>query len=363
MSWYYAINQEQKGPISEEEFQQLLRAGTVTPKTLVWQEGMPQWIPYGEVATPIGTAGVGTGGGMYCAECGNQFNPDELVRFDSAYVCAGCKPTFVQRIQEGGQAQFRPSDLTEEDILAAPYEVDIGECLNRGWNGAMANLGAAIAGMVLLGFVYFVGAVIVSVLDEVGMEALSLPAFPVFSTLLTPLFAGPITGGFFMLGVALARNEGATVGLSFSGFSRYGSCVMCALVQTLIMFGCLIPAGIIAGMGAAASGGEGSVLIIAIMFGVLVGIGLIMYLTICWLFAYQLILDKGYGFWEAMSFSRKVVRRRWWMTFVFYFVGGFIAGLGVILLLIGLLFTVPAFAGMVGALYDENLGKLRPKQA
>ena len=48
MSRYYAINQEQMGPVSEEELRNLAASGTVTTETLVWQEGMEDWEALGQ---------------------------------------------------------------------------------------------------------------------------------------------------------------------------------------------------------------------------------------------------------------------------------------------------------------------------
>ena len=46
MDWYYALDGRQAGPVSEPELGQLLRSGTIDAATLVWREGMKDWIPY-----------------------------------------------------------------------------------------------------------------------------------------------------------------------------------------------------------------------------------------------------------------------------------------------------------------------------
>jgi len=104
MSWYYAVGQDRQGPVADEEFNQLVQQGTVTNETLVWQEGMADWIPYSQVAgAPARAAAPATGGaGIVCAECGSQFAFEDVIRFGDQYVCAGCKPIHVQRMQEGG---------------------------------------------------------------------------------------------------------------------------------------------------------------------------------------------------------------------------------------------------------------------
>jgi hypothetical protein len=43
--YFYTIGDRKLGPVPLAELQRLAAAGTVTPQTLVWTEGMPQWVP------------------------------------------------------------------------------------------------------------------------------------------------------------------------------------------------------------------------------------------------------------------------------------------------------------------------------
>tara|TARA_R100001369_G_scaffold24666_1_gene45298 strand:+ start:450 stop:1040 length:591 start_codon:yes stop_codon:yes gene_type:complete len=45
--WYYAVEGASIGPVSQSEFEALVRSGTIRSDTLVWQEGMADWLPYG----------------------------------------------------------------------------------------------------------------------------------------------------------------------------------------------------------------------------------------------------------------------------------------------------------------------------
>lgn len=47
--WYYAQNNQQHGPVSEEELKFKLRSGILVGSSLVWKEGMSDWKPAGEV--------------------------------------------------------------------------------------------------------------------------------------------------------------------------------------------------------------------------------------------------------------------------------------------------------------------------
>jgi hypothetical protein len=103
MQWYYAAGQQQCGPIEEAQLEELIRSGTITADTLVWRNGMAEWQPlqtvggFGSPPTPM-TGGVGT---ATCAECRQVFAQSEMVRLNQSWVCAGCKPIFLQRLAEG----------------------------------------------------------------------------------------------------------------------------------------------------------------------------------------------------------------------------------------------------------------------
>jgi|GEM_PF-219492 len=47
--WYYAADNEQKGPINEAELKEHLATNKVPPDTLVWKDGMESWTPANQV--------------------------------------------------------------------------------------------------------------------------------------------------------------------------------------------------------------------------------------------------------------------------------------------------------------------------
>ena len=132
MDWHYAEGGERKGPVSEEEFQQLVSSGVITSDTLVWQAGMENWLPYGQVSGdasgPSGAMGTTT-----CAECGQAFPPEDVISLGGVSVCGTCKPIALQRMKEGaalpGQlvlagfwARFAAKFL-DNLILQIPFQV------------------------------------------------------------------------------------------------------------------------------------------------------------------------------------------------------------------------------------------------
>jgi uncharacterized RDD family membrane protein YckC len=107
MSWYYSDAGRQVGPIEEAALDDLVRQGAVRDDTLVWREGMANWQPHGAVRgpkpAPMPAVPIGADS-SFCSECGRPFPTNQLVALGNANVCAQCKPIYLQRMREGGQA-------------------------------------------------------------------------------------------------------------------------------------------------------------------------------------------------------------------------------------------------------------------
>src|SRR5476649_2344383 len=48
--WYYAADNEQKGPVNESELKANLASGKLPADALVWKDGMDNWTPANQVA-------------------------------------------------------------------------------------------------------------------------------------------------------------------------------------------------------------------------------------------------------------------------------------------------------------------------
>jgi uncharacterized RDD family membrane protein YckC len=65
-----------------------------------WQE-LGQLLKENQPAPAAIDPGSGRSRQARCEECGNSFAQDDMIRFGEAWVCASCKPLFVQKIKEG----------------------------------------------------------------------------------------------------------------------------------------------------------------------------------------------------------------------------------------------------------------------
>jgi uncharacterized RDD family membrane protein YckC len=116
MNWYYVEQGQQAGPVNDNQLADLLRAGRINSDTLVWHEGMAEWLPFNRVRTelnpsapPLIASTAPTeaptprpqANEAACAECGKIFPLDKMIRHGDAHICANCKPVFIQKLAEG----------------------------------------------------------------------------------------------------------------------------------------------------------------------------------------------------------------------------------------------------------------------
>jgi len=353
MEWYYAEGGEQRGPVSADEFERLVAAGTVKPDTLVWRAGLIKWQPYGEVAEATSEAPV-VQGGMVCSQCGQSFAAEEVFRYGSAWVCAGCKPLVLQRLREGGPGLTAAAgSLSVEELLARDYEVDVGGYLNQSWAMFKNNAGVILGATVL---VYLV------------MIAINI--IPYLSIILSLVLTGPLMGGLWLFYIRQARGEDATVGEAFSGFGpNFGQLVLANVVTGILSGLCLAPAillmlGGVFVSGVSRQGGGSSELFTTVFFifmGILTVAGTVgyIYLTISWFFTLPLVADKGMRFWPAMSLGRRIVGKHFWWTLLLAIVAMLLAMAGTLLCLVGLLLTGPVLMGMLTFHYLRVFGDLQ----
>jgi uncharacterized RDD family membrane protein YckC len=129
MNWYYVEQGKQAGPVNDEQFDEMIRSGRITADALVWHEGMSDWRPCGEVRGGAGSGGMAITGGetkpeAVCAECGKIFPADEMIRYGAVSVCAGCKPVFLQKLQEGATINTGDLNYAGFGIRLGAYLID-----------------------------------------------------------------------------------------------------------------------------------------------------------------------------------------------------------------------------------------------
>ena len=356
MNWYYAVGGQQQGPVDDAQLDALLQSGQINQETLVWRDGLANWQPLRQArpsagAPPIaadaaaasGTAGGQPIGDVVCAECGKLFTKDNAIQYGTAWVCAACKPIFLQKLREGAPAgagafqssgPFDPTAFLAE-IRDRDYQIEIGECLNRAWALVMNNPGTAIGTVVAVYACLMVGSII-----------------PCFGGIIQVVVQGPLMGGMYLVFLKLIRRQDTGVGEGFSGFSiAFLQLFLVGLVSSILIFACIIPAGLVIGLTAAATKSDPS----PVLSGLAIAVTAIpiVYLSICWLFSIPLVIDKRIDFWPAMELSRKVVTMHWLSVFLLAVVCGLVVVAGGMALCVGIILAAPVAMATITYAYED----------
>ena len=352
MSWYYAENSERRGPVDDATFQGLVANGTIRPDTLVWQEGMPDWKPYGQIAGAPAPGGpppppfvpAGSGGATVCSQCGRTFAPDELVTLGGRLVCAGCKPLAVQQMMEGtgvgsslamGGAIVDPERFVAELRARGGYNIDVGSIISRAWKVVMADFWPYLGVTLLVYLVLGVAGVI-----------------PCIGNLSPFLVQGPLMGGLFLYYLKKIRGQPAEVGDAFSGFTKqfWGKLALAGTVQVVPLIVLIIPAVFVNMRHMQEHNSEPPM---GMFIWILLAMPLIIWLSVSWFFSFALIIDKGLEFWPAMELSRKVVNMRFWSWILLFLVNALLSMAGFLCLCVGIFVALPVtFCAMMVAYED-----------
>jgi hypothetical protein len=110
VEWYYAVGGERFGPLDQEAFDLLVSQGRITGVTLVWRDGLQDWVQYQFLAhqAPADPGDIPPVLAQ-CSQCSRRASSDDMVQYQDHWVCSECKDTFYQRVREGS---FSPQDPT-----------------------------------------------------------------------------------------------------------------------------------------------------------------------------------------------------------------------------------------------------------
>jgi hypothetical protein len=357
MNWFYATKDKtQAGPVNEADLAELLRSGTITSETLVWKEGMDNWLPYASVlglppaqsstttpANPYTAAPVP--GGVVCAECGGTFPPEQLISLAGRTVCSACKPIAVQKLQEGvvtfGET-VDPEDLWQK-VQARGFDCNVGTILSRSWALLTGNFWPCV-GVTILGYLILIAANSIPFVNYLGMF----------------LVQPQMMAGLHYYFLKQFRGEPATLNDSFAGFRfGYGRQALYMLIVAGIILGlvivAIVPLAIAIPLLSKSLNSEGAA--VGVMILIMIPFILVTwYLFMCWIFTPLLILDKGLKVLPAMKLSRRAVHMRFW-KFVLLFLFFMVLGLaGFATLCLGLIVVIPLFFAMISRLYEDVFG-------
>ena len=222
------------------------------------------------------------------------------------------------------------SNAVTVDTETADYDFSIGAVLSEAWektNGLKGSFWAAgailFAVILILGIVFGGGSVFLAGQGDASSGMLmGLAMQLVMIAVMYPFMAGIV-----MLGI----ERSVDLPLSYKSVFTY-------FAYTLPLLG------------------------VAVLMSVLVTIGFILliipgiYLSLAYMFAVPLVVEKNLGIWDAMETSRKAVTSHWFKLFFLFFIMMIILMVSALPFGIGLIWTYPMMVAMMGVMYRDIFG-------
>ncbi|MCF3652530.1 GYF domain-containing protein [Synoicihabitans lomoniglobus] len=324
MQWYYAIDGQRHGPISEQEFAQLVADGTVSDETLVWHQGLEAWAPWSTLSASHPLPAVGDGAGV-----------------PSIPVAA---PTDEDATDSGVPTTWTITDFSDR-LRSNGFNTSVEGCMGRAWANYKSVFGLAV-GITLVGYLIVFAAGLVPILG-------------IFSSILvTPQITGGVTAFF------LRRSRGDEAGFDslFDGFTkRFGRFALVGLLQavvTLLVLGAMIVPMLAMGLSAEAlEAGQApdippaaAVGFMAVLFVVML---VLMFFGLRFLLVHVIIMDTDHGVIDAFRLSWRITGTKFWTMVGLCLLMVVLAIVGTLALLIGLIFTLPLIVAMVAQIYQD----------
>lgn len=225
------------------------------------------------------------------------------------------------------------------------YEFNFGEYISKGISLVTKNAGLFIAAS----FVFFLIMFVLGLIPFIGQLA-------------TTFILGPCLGAGFLIAARKSDEDQALeFGDFFKGFDYIGELVVMTIISTLIILALAIPFIAVAGFEMYTTLEAGGIPDFPI-WSILLIVPLI-YLAVAWSMGTYLVVFHGMKAWPALEASRQIVTKKWGFFFLLFIVVGIIACLGIIVFLIGMLFTysiIPcanyaAFRDIVGVADEDSV--------
>ena len=230
--------------------------------------------------------------------------------------------------------------------IAAAYsararQIDVFECLSRSFELWKANL-LPLVGVALL----------------VLLAQMILGFIPILGLVAGLFLNGVFYGGLYYYYLGKIRGEPREIGDAFAGFSRaFVPLMLATLLTSVLIVAVMLPffgPFFLVIAKAALSGGHVPPDLSGVSAGlILLGAIPMLYVATSWAFTFVLVIDKGLGPWTAMEVGRRVVTRQWFRVFFTLLLGGILAMLGLIGLVVGVFFTIPLMFGALLYAYED----------
>ncbi|MDB6073429.1 MAG: hypothetical protein JWO89_1069 [Verrucomicrobiaceae bacterium] len=121
--WYHAKNEHQHGPYSEADIKSLLADEVITPQTLVWRNGMSEWLPLEqtELAKTFEAPLAKDDSWETCAYSGDRVRRSDMFQVEGKWVSDDYRAEAEAYVQKGGHLPRPMGGLRPEVNLGLGY--------------------------------------------------------------------------------------------------------------------------------------------------------------------------------------------------------------------------------------------------
>lgn len=307
------------GPVSADKIREWIASGRANSQTQCKREGETAWSTLGSLSEFAGT-------------------------FSTTPPLAAAAPAAAPAATPGLVMLANVDTKAYADAIAASgARIDVFECLSRAFKLWTSNFLPLVGATALVLIVQFV----------LGM-------IPIVGSLAGLFLNGVFYGGLYYFYLGKMRGQHREIGDAFSGFTRaLGPLVLASLLQSAIVIGCILVfmapwLGFLV-QTLITHGEAASFPTLAPGLIALSGLGLLvlLYLGVSFMFTFVLVIDKGLGPWTALVTSWRVVTRNWFSAFFTLLLGVILGVLGIIGLFVGVLLTIPITIGAVLYAYES----------
>lgn len=239
---------------------------------------------------------------------------------------------------------------TIEEALSRRYDFSVGELLSESWGRIKGTKGIILAGFVVFYAALFavmnVLTLLLTIVGVAGVAGLGLATGgddtslamgavgamligTILLSFLSTAMVYPFLAGINMVGIRRAADQPVRFGEMFSHFGRFIPIVITSLLMTLFI-------------------------VIGYFLFVIPGI----YLSVAYMLAVPLVVERGLSPWQALETSRKAIGQHWFKVFGLLIIFGVLMSLSVFTLFIGLLWLIPLMVVSIGVLYRIIFGVL-----
>ena len=212
-----------------------------------------------------------------------------------------------------------------ERALQGNYNLNIKEIFAEAWNKTSGTKLTIFLCFLILGLVSTVLSLLTTAISpSVGVGAILVS---IVLNLLTTLITGPLGAGLFMIGVKCAVNKP----ISVNEIGKYWHKILPIFGVYVLMY-----------------------LLIILGFIALIIPGI--YLSVAYMMALPLVVEKNMGVWEALETSRKAITKKWWVMLGVVIVSFVVAIIGMLPLFIGLIWAMPVILIAYGIVYRNMFG-------